>query len=138
MIKFFSSVDEVENEELEGRIVMQAVMQDWPAFRHPCRVLQQTEKSAVVERLHANYDDELKSWIFTEKTAGEQQVIRLSEIKAICDSATEANSIVRKSIEAVERYQQTRDQLLAEFGEMAANSPSSGPRSNRSTGCHTG
>jgi hypothetical protein len=138
MIKFFSSVDEVETEELEGRIVMQAVMQDWPAFRHPCRVLQQTEKSAVVARLQANYDDEEKSWIFTEKTAGEQQVIRLSEIKAICDSATEANGIHRKSLEAVAQYQQTRDRLLVEFIEMATNSTNSGPQNNRSTGCQTG
>ena len=87
MIKFVSSVDDIETEEIEGRIVMQGIIQDWPTFRHPCRVMQKTENSAIVERLLANYDEVQSAWIFTDKSAGEEQVIRLSAIKAICDSA---------------------------------------------------
>jgi hypothetical protein len=139
MIKFFSSVDEVVTEELEGRIVLQGVMEGWPAYRHPCRVVQQTDNSAIVERLHANYDDVEKSWIFTEKTAGEQQVIRLHDIKVICDNAEEANGIVKKSREAVVQYHKIRDELIVEFKKMASNSSTSERAStNLSKGCPTG
>ncbi|MBY3155298.1 hypothetical protein HFO56_23530 [Rhizobium laguerreae] len=121
MIKFVSSVDDIETEELEGRIVMQRIMQDWPAFRHPSRVVQKTPNSAIIERLHANYDDVRALWVFTEKSAGEQQVIRLAEIKAICDSADEANAILQKSREALDQFYKTRDKLTLEFARLAAN-----------------
>lgn len=126
MIKFVTSVDDIETEELEGRIVMQSVMHDWPAYRHPCRVVQKTDNSAIVERLHANYDDVKSSWVFTEKAAGEQQVIRLAEITAICDSADEANVIVQKSREALDQFFKARDQLTLEFSTIAANSTDGG------------
>jgi hypothetical protein len=122
MIKFVSSVEEVETEELEGRIVMQSVMHDWPTYRHPCRVIQKTDNSAIVERLHANYDDVKSIWVFTEKTAGEQQVIRLAEIRAICDDADEANVIVQKSREALDEFFKAKDKLTLEFAVIAANS----------------
>ncbi|MDW9481897.1 hypothetical protein GOB57_24930 [Sinorhizobium meliloti] len=133
MITFVSSVDEIETAELEGRIVMQGVIQDWPTFRHPCRVVQRTGHSAIVERLFANYDDERGSWIFTEKSAGDQQVLRLSEIKAICDNADEANIIVRKSREAEAQFHRLRDKLAREFAELAANSRESGARPSASS-----
>jgi hypothetical protein len=125
MIRFVSSVDEFETEELEGRIVMQSIMHDWPSYRHPCRVVEKTDSSAIVERLHANYDDDKKSWVFTEKTAGEQQVIRLAEIRAICDDANEANLIVQKSREALDDFFKARDKLTLEFSAIAANSTNS-------------
>lgn len=125
MIRFVSSVDEVETEELEGRIVMQSIMHDWPSYRHPCRVIQKTESSAIVERLHANYDDDKKIWVFTEKTAGEQQVISLAEIRAICDDATEANVILQKSRDGLDEFFKARDKLTLEFTAIAANSADS-------------
>lgn len=122
MIKFVSSVDEVETEVLEGRIVMQGVIEDWPSFRHPCLVVQRHGNSAIVERLLANYDENQSSWIFIDKSAGEQQVIRLSEIKAICDSADEVNCIVRKSRESEDEFYKARDRLMLEFDKMATKS----------------
>lgn len=122
MIKFVSSVDEVETEELEGRIVMQGIIQNWPTFRHPCRVVEKTGNSVVVDRLLANYDEVQAAWIFIDKSAGEQQVIRLSAIKAICDSAAEVNSIVRKSRESEDEFYKARDRLTLEFSELATQS----------------
>lgn len=131
MIKFVSSVDEVETEELEGRIVMQGIIQDWPTFRHPCRVVQKNGNAAVVERLLANYDENQSAWIFINKSAGEQQVIPLSAIKAICDSADEVNNIVRKSRESEDEFYKTRDRLALEFGELATQSRGSEVLQNR-------
>lgn len=131
MIKFVSSVDDIETEEIEGRIVMQGIIQDWPTFRHPCRVMQKTENSAIVERLLANYDEVQSAWIFTDQSAGEEQVIRLSAIKAICDSAAEVNSIVRKSRESEDQFYKARERLTLEFSELATQSLSSEVLQNR-------
>jgi hypothetical protein len=125
MITFISSFEEADTEELEGRIVMQGFIDNWPTFRHPCRVIHKGDGSLTTERLLANYDQEQSVWLFIDKSAGEEQVIRLSDIRAICDSAAEANIIVRKSREAEDQFHRVREQLTLEFRELTTGSFSS-------------
>lgn len=138
MIKFVTGSDQIETDELDGKIVLQVAIEDWPAYKHPCKVIQKTDNSVIVERLHANYDDDLRCWLFTDRTAGEQQVIRLSLVKAVCDTAQEANEIIRRSRDAIDNYHRLRDMLVAGFSELASDSMDTRTANADGLGCKQG
>jgi uncharacterized Zn-finger protein len=122
MIKFVNSLEEVETEVLEGRIILRCMMKDWPDYRHPSRVVQKTASSVIIERLSADYDAEGSLWVFNERTAGDQQVVSLHDIRVICDSAEEANCVVRKSREGLSRFYNARDAIDLEFRKISEDS----------------
>ena len=98
---------------------MQGIIPDWPAFKHPCRVVESSQSSVIVERLHADYDDANALWVFTDTSAKDQQVLRITEIRVVCDTAVEVNSLIRKSRESIKKYYKERDRFMDAFAVLA-------------------
>ena len=127
MIRFVSAKDEFQSGELVGKLVMRVTKPEWPAFRHPCRVVQHTPDAIVVSRLLGNYSDKEAIWLFTDRIAGDHQVMDAADIGAICDTVAEVNTIILKSREAIGRFYELRDRIAAEFLDLPAAHPPQDP-----------
>lgn len=119
MILLVTDKVEISPDTLVGKIVLQGALADWPAYKHPCRVIQAAEFALTAERLHADYDDSTSTWIFADRSVNDPQIVKRSDIKAICDTADEANLLVAKSREIVNVYNSMKERFANEFEEIA-------------------
>jgi hypothetical protein len=119
VIQFVSEPKDVAALNLVGRIVVQGVIPGWPAFRHPAKVIEASDTVVLTARLDANYSDEEGMWLFTDRETRDRQVVRLEDIRAVCDCAHEANRLIRKSRDAIRAYEDTRGRICNEFLKLA-------------------
>jgi hypothetical protein len=126
LIRLISDPADISPDNLIGRIIVQGVIPGWPSFRHAAKVIEINGVSALAVRLHANYSDADGLWLFTDHTANDRQIVRLDDVRAVCDSAAEANLLIKKSRESVRLFNEMKHKIETEFVDFVNDVDKSG------------
>lgn len=124
-------------EQLVGRIVLMEGIRGWSIYRAPLKVSSLDGNCVLCFRLKANFDG--THWQFTSMPSEEHTILRVDEIKVICDTAEEANRVIQLCREFTREYDSLKKSLgvrlrraITEFNEATtANEPRAAIASER-------
>lgn len=118
LIEIVADADELKNSLTEGRIVLRRHPGTAMVFNQPGRIVSVEETIVVTQALNADYHGDKKGWLFNDSHKEAEIAVSRDEIGVVCDSADEANAVVRIGRTAMEDYEALARDVASRYNDL--------------------